>query len=125
MIVLHLPGVPLSLIGMAAYGLVALLSLEQTKKYILPIAGETDVRLILLGITTTMATASAYFLYLLSTKLAGSSCSYCLMSAILSFSLFFITLKVCDFFNEYLQVLSSIFLWTKYAYHQSFIKSSL
>lgn len=125
MIVLHLPGVPLSLIGMAAYGLVALLSLEQTKKYLLPIAGETDVRLILLGITTTMATASAYFLYLLSTKLAGSSCSYCLMSAILSFSLFFITLKVCDFFNEYLQVLSSIFLWTKYAYHQSFIKSSL
>ncbi|KAJ0251062.1 Thiol-disulfide oxidoreductase LTO1 [Hirschfeldia incana] len=43
--------------------------------------------------TTTMASASAYFLYILSTKLSGSSCLYCLASAFLSFSLFFLSLK--------------------------------
>ncbi|KAA8532037.1 hypothetical protein F0562_006821 [Nyssa sinensis] len=54
-------GVPLPLIGMAAYGLVTILSV--------------------------------YFLYILSTKFEGASCSYCLASALLSFSLFFTTLK--------------------------------
>jgi uncharacterized membrane protein len=41
-----------------------------------------------------MAVASGYFLYILSTKFSGTSCTYCLLSAFLSFSLFFITLKV-------------------------------
>ncbi|XP_042478668.1 thiol-disulfide oxidoreductase LTO1 [Macadamia integrifolia] len=86
-------GVPLPLIGMVAYGLVALVGLHLSGKSLLSGLGETDGRLILLGSTTSMAAASAYFLYLLSTKFAGASCSYCLMSAVLSFSLFFLTLK--------------------------------
>ncbi|KAG1362735.1 thiol-disulfide oxidoreductase LTO1 [Cocos nucifera] len=94
-------GVPLPLVGMLAYGLVTLLSLQQTGKHLLNGLGETDVRLILLGMTTSMATASAYFLYLLSTTFAGTSCSYCLISAILSFILFFITIK--DFGLEEIQ----------------------
>ncbi|KAJ4963923.1 hypothetical protein NE237_023862 [Protea cynaroides] len=86
-------GVPLPLIGMVAYGLVATVGLHQSGKSLLSGLSETDGRLILLGSTTSMAAASAYFLYLLSTKFAGASCSYCLMSAVLSFSLFFLTLK--------------------------------
>nr|XP_048326016.1 thiol-disulfide oxidoreductase LTO1-like [Ziziphus jujuba var. spinosa] len=42
---------------------------------------------------TSMAASSAYFLYTLSTKFMGVSCFYCLLSALLSFSLFFITQK--------------------------------
>ncbi|XP_043713815.1 thiol-disulfide oxidoreductase LTO1 [Telopea speciosissima] len=86
-------GVPLPLIGMVAYGLVASVGLHLSGKSLLSGLGETDGRLILLGSSTSMAAASAYFLYLLSTKFAGASCSYCLMSAVLSFSLFFLTLK--------------------------------
>ncbi|OAY76036.1 Thiol-disulfide oxidoreductase LTO1, partial [Ananas comosus] len=86
-------GVPLPLIGMVAYGLVALLSLQQSRKNLLPGIDETNNRLILLGTTTSMATASAYFVYLLTTEFAGTSCSYCLISAFLSFSLFLLTVK--------------------------------
>lgn len=94
-------GVPLPLFGMLAYGLVALLSLQRTRKHFLSRLGETNTRLILLGMTTSMAAASAYFLYLLSTTFAGTTCSYCLISVILSFSLFFITVK--DFGLEEIQ----------------------
>ncbi|XP_010905231.1 thiol-disulfide oxidoreductase LTO1 [Elaeis guineensis] len=94
-------GVPLPLVGMLAYGLVTLLSLQQTRKHLLNGLGEADARLILLGTTTSMATASAYFVYLLSTTFAGTSCSYCLISAVLSFILFFITVK--DFGLEEIQ----------------------
>ncbi|XP_058090756.1 thiol-disulfide oxidoreductase LTO1 [Magnolia sinica] len=87
-------GVPLPLIGMVAYGLVASLGLQLAGKNLPFGLSETNGRLVLLGSTATMATASAYFMYLLSTKLAGASCSYCLISAFLSFCLFFITLKV-------------------------------
>lgn len=86
-------GVPLTLVGMVAYGLVAVLALQQTGKNLLSGLNKNDVRTILLGTTTAMATASAYFLYVLSTKLAGASCLYCLFSAGLSFSLFFLTIK--------------------------------
>ncbi|CAL9087121.1 unnamed protein product [Musa textilis] len=86
-------GLPLPLFGMLAYGSVALLSLQQSGKNLLSGLGDTDARFILLATTTSMATASAYFLYILSTKFAGTTCSYCLFSAVLSFSLFFITLK--------------------------------
>ncbi|KAJ0967915.1 hypothetical protein J5N97_024832 [Dioscorea zingiberensis] len=86
-------GIPLPLIGMGAYGLVTLLSLQQTRKSLLSGLGQADVRLLLLGMSTSMAAASGYFLYLLSTTLAGTSCSYCLLSVILSFGIFFITLK--------------------------------
>nr|VDC99046.1 unnamed protein product [Brassica oleracea] len=54
---------------------------------------KTNGRFALFAATTTMASASAYFLYILSTKLSGSSCMYCLVSAFLSFSLFFLSLK--------------------------------
>ncbi|WOL05896.1 thiol-disulfide oxidoreductase LTO1 isoform X2 [Canna indica] len=86
-------GLPLPLFGMLAYGSVALLSLQKSGKNLLSGLGETDARFILLVTTTSMATASAYFLYILNTKFTGTTCSYCLFSAVLSFSLFFITLK--------------------------------
>ncbi|KAG8662849.1 thiol-disulfide oxidoreductase LTO1 isoform X2 [Manihot esculenta] len=85
-------GVPLPVIGIVAYGFVAALGLQLPRKNPFGI-GESNGRLILLATATSMATASGYFLYILSTKLSGASCSYCLMSAFLSFSLFFITLK--------------------------------
>ncbi|KAF4373815.1 hypothetical protein F8388_007721 [Cannabis sativa] len=85
--------VPLPVIGMVAYGLVTVLGLQFTQKSLPFGLNQTDARLVLLSTTTSMAAASGYFLYLLSTKFSGSSCSYCLLSALLSFSLFFITLK--------------------------------
>ncbi|KAF3321143.1 thiol-disulfide oxidoreductase LTO1 [Carex littledalei] len=86
-------GIPLPFVGTVAYTAVTLLSLQQLGIFSIPGINKTDGRLLLIGTTTSMATASAYFLYLLSTKFAGTSCSYCLTSAILSFTLFFITLK--------------------------------
>lgn len=85
-------GVPLPLIGMVAYGLVAALGLQLADRNI-PFADESNGQLILLGITTSMAAASAYFLYIISTKFTGTFCSYCLISAMLSFCLFFLTFK--------------------------------
>lgn len=94
--ILHFPGVPLPLIGMVAYSFVAALSLQLATKENLPLGiNRASAQLVLLGSTTSMATASAYFLYILTTAFSGSSCSYCLLSVLLSFSLFFITLKVC------------------------------
>ncbi|KAJ0097406.1 hypothetical protein Patl1_29195 [Pistacia atlantica] len=86
-------GIPLPLIGMFAYGLVGVLGLQLGRKNLPFGIDESYGRLILLGSTTSMAAASAYFLYILSTKFTGFSCLYCLTSALLSFSLFFITLK--------------------------------
>ncbi|KAF9620848.1 hypothetical protein IFM89_015089 [Coptis chinensis] len=86
-------GVPLPLIGMVAYGIVTSLGLLLAKKSVPSGLGEDSGRLILLGTTTSMAAASAYFLYLLSTKFSGVSCSYCYASAALSFTLLFTTLK--------------------------------
>lgn len=89
-------GVPLPLIGMVAYSFVAALSLQLATKENLPFGiNRSSAQLVLLGSTTSMATASAYFLYILTTAFSGSSCSYCLLSVLLSFSIFFITLKVC------------------------------
>ncbi|KAK4843066.1 hypothetical protein QYF36_003502 [Acer negundo] len=90
-------GVPLPLIGMVAYGLVATLGLQLARKSFPFRIDESYSRWILLGSTTSMAAASAYFLYILSTKFPGTSCTYCLTSAVLSFSLFFITLKEFGF----------------------------
>ncbi|KAL3525216.1 hypothetical protein ACH5RR_013588 [Cinchona calisaya] len=86
-------GVPLPLIGMLAYGAVATLGLQLGGKKLPFEIGETDARSVVLVTTTSMAAASAYFLYILSTKFSGESCLYCLASTLLSFSLFFITLK--------------------------------
>ncbi|KAJ6774703.1 hypothetical protein OIU79_017987 [Salix purpurea] len=94
-------GVPLPLIGMISYGLVAALGLQLSGKKLPFGIDESNGRLLLLGCTTSMAAASGYFLYMLSTKFSGTSCSYCLLSAFLSFSLFFITLK--DFGLEEIQ----------------------
>ncbi|KAK4774079.1 hypothetical protein SAY87_029098 [Trapa incisa] len=90
-------GIPLPLIGMIAYGTVASLSLQlQEGKFPFEL-GISNGRLVLLGMSSSMATASSYFLYILSTKLSGASCLYCLFSALLSFLLFFITLKDLGF----------------------------
>ncbi|GJN09194.1 hypothetical protein PR202_ga27176 [Eleusine coracana subsp. coracana] len=94
---LQLTGVPLPLIGLVAYGLVTALSLKENGKSLLPGIDDLDIRLTLLLIATSMATASAYFLYVLSTKFVGVSCSYCLLSAFLSFTLLFIRVKDIGF----------------------------
>ncbi|KAL2457656.1 Thiol-disulfide oxidoreductase LTO1 [Forsythia ovata] len=86
-------GVPLPLVGMLAYGLVATLGLQLGAKGRLFNIEKNDAQMVLIGTTTAMGVASAYFLYILSTKFAGESCLYCLASIALSFSLFFITLK--------------------------------
>ncbi|XP_050372570.1 thiol-disulfide oxidoreductase LTO1 [Argentina anserina] len=95
-------GVPLPLFGMLAYGSVAALGLDLLTAKSLPFGiRKSDASLVLLGTTTSMAAASACFLYILSTQFSGTSCLYCLLSAFLSFSLFFITLK--DFGFEKVQ----------------------
>ncbi|XP_042040699.1 thiol-disulfide oxidoreductase LTO1-like [Salvia splendens] len=86
-------GVPLPLFGMLAYGLVANLGLQLGREKRKFDTGKSNDETVLVGITTSMAVASAYFLYILSTEFAGESCLYCLASATLSFSLFFITIK--------------------------------
>lgn len=86
-------GIPLPLVGMAAYGLVAALSLQENKEELLPGLDDLDIRLTLLLLATSLATASAYFLFILNTKFVGTSCVYCLSSAFISFSLFFIRVK--------------------------------
>ncbi|KAG6412478.1 hypothetical protein SASPL_125157 [Salvia splendens] len=78
---------------MLAYGLVANLGLQLGREKRKFDTGKSNDEIILVGITTSMAVASAYFLYILSTEFAGESCLYCLASATLSFSLFFITIK--------------------------------
>lgn len=82
---------------MVAYGLVGAVSLQLAAKKLPFGIDESGGRLVLLGTTTSMAAASAYFLYILNTQFSGVTCSYCLVSALLSFSLFFATLKVLYF----------------------------
>ncbi|EEC74452.1 hypothetical protein OsI_09860 [Oryza sativa Indica Group] len=86
-------GIPLPLLGLVAYGLVLTLSLQENGKNFLPGIDDLDIRLTLLLISTSMATASSYFLYILNTRFIGTSCSYCLLSAFLSFTLFSIRVK--------------------------------
>lgn len=91
---LHLPGVPLPLIGVIAYGVVAVLGIQLGQKRTPLGIGEAYGRLLLLGTSTSMAAASAYFLYILSTQFSGEFCLYCLASALLSFGLFISSIKV-------------------------------
>lgn len=95
---------------MVAYGLVAILGVQLLTAKKLPFGiDESNARLVLFGTSTSMAAASAYFLYILGTKFSGASCSYCLLSALLSFSLFFITLKV-SFWILFFSVLFDLML---------------
>jgi len=94
-----LPGVPLPVIGFVMYGVVTALSAELGEGNLPFGISKSNGRFALFGITTAMASASAYFLYILSTKLSGSSCLYCLVSAFLSFSLFFLSVKVTLYFH--------------------------
>ncbi|KAL3696822.1 hypothetical protein R1sor_010898 [Riccia sorocarpa] len=90
-------GVPLALVGLVAYGSVAFLSgnrlIARSSSETL---GEEEnwARWLLLGATTAMAVSSAYFMYILTTKLGGASCAFCIGSAVLSFSLLLSTLPV-------------------------------
>ncbi|XP_060196019.1 thiol-disulfide oxidoreductase LTO1 [Lycium barbarum] len=86
-------GVPLPLIGMLAYGVVAVLGIQLGQKSMPLGIGEANGRLVLLGTSTSMAAASAYFLYILSTKFTGEFCPYCLASVLLSFGLFISSIK--------------------------------
>lgn len=90
-------GVPLPLIGMVAYGVVALLGIQLGQKSNPLGIGEANGRLVLLGTSTSMAAASAYFLYILSTKFTGEFCPYCLASVLLSFGLFISSIKGVGF----------------------------
>ncbi|CAN6308150.1 unnamed protein product [Urochloa humidicola] len=99
-------GIPLPLVGLVAYGLVTALSLQENREDLLPGLDDLDIRLTLLLLATSMATASAYFLYILSTKFVGVSCSYCLLSAFLSFTLLFIRVK--DFGFDRIQKFAGI-----------------
>ncbi|CAL5188210.1 unnamed protein product [Lathyrus oleraceus] len=104
-------GLPLPLIGMVAYSFVAALSLQLATKENLPLGiNRASAQLVLLGSTTSMATASAYFLYILTTAFSGSSCSYCLLSVLLSFSLFFITLKDIGLQEKFKQLGLQLFI---------------
>ncbi|KAG0593172.1 hypothetical protein KC19_1G308800 [Ceratodon purpureus] len=86
-------GVPLSLVGMLAYGTVTLLA---GRMAINPmeraIEEEGLVKWLLLASTTAMGIASTYFMYILNVKLDGASCTYCVGSAILSVTLLLCTL---------------------------------
>ncbi|CAF2067652.1 hypothetical protein HID58_040222 [Brassica napus] len=86
-------GVPLPVIGFVMYGLVTALSAQLAEGNLPFGVSKTNGRFALFAATTTMASASAYFLYILNTKLSGSSCLYCLVSAFLSFTLFFLAVK--------------------------------
>ncbi|XP_021736379.1 thiol-disulfide oxidoreductase LTO1-like [Chenopodium quinoa] len=103
-------GVPLPLIGMTAYGLIFLLGLKLGGWNVPLKISQSDGRVLLLPVSASMAAASAYFLYTLATRLEGASCSYCLASATLSFSLFFIVLK--DFGLKELQKVVALPLCT-------------
>ncbi|KAM2219039.1 hypothetical protein ACFX1S_018419 [Malus domestica] len=62
-------GVPLPLIGIVAYGLIATLGVQLLTAKKLPFGiDESNARLVLLGTSTSMAAASACFLYILGTK---------------------------------------------------------
>lgn len=78
---------------MVTYGMVTALSLQENGDELLPGLDDLDIRLTLLLLATSLATASAYFLFILNTKFVGTSCLYCLSSAFISFTLFFIRLK--------------------------------
>ena len=93
-------GVPLSLVGVAAYGVVTLLAgrmVTNTKER--ASKEEEFIRWLLLASTTAMAVASSYFIYILNVKLDGASCSYCYGSALLSVSLLLSTLPVHESLN--------------------------
>jgi uncharacterized membrane protein len=99
-------GVPLSLIGMAGYGIVALLGVQLSKrKTVFGIDGD-KARWIFLGTISSMAAASAYFMYLLIVKLEGASCAYCVTSALLSLCLLLIALR--DFRYRELQQVAAL-----------------
>ncbi|GBG46091.1 hypothetical protein CBR_g79494 [Chara braunii] len=107
-------GVPLPVYGLGAYSTVAILSIlgsinrnrtrrkdlsRRETQIISPHDGEEAgsaldySRWLLLGTTSMMAVASGYFMYVLATRLTGSTCVYCIGSAVLSASLFFTTLR--------------------------------
>lgn len=90
-------GVPLPLFGMIAYGCVAFLGIQLSEKEMTFDPVRTDGEVTLVALTTSMAVASAYFLYILNTEFNGETCLFCLASATLSFSLFFISLKTFGF----------------------------
>lgn len=104
-------GIPLSLVGVAAYGVVTLLAgrmVTNTKER--ASKEEEFIRWLLLASTTAMAVASSYFIYILNVKLDGASCSYCYGSALLSVSLLLSTLPVHELFKSF------IFIWSLHYY---------
>eukprot|EP00250_Pteridium_aquilinum_P011346 c20004_g1_i1 orf=308-1459(-) len=90
-------GVPLSAVGALAYGTVAVLGVLGTTRTSYNVDGVDVIRWLLLGSTGAMSSASIYFMYILSTKLEGASCAYCVASALLSVSLLLLTLRRFSF----------------------------
>ncbi|KAK7253000.1 hypothetical protein RIF29_37360 [Crotalaria pallida] len=103
-------GVPLPLIGMAAYGFIAALGFQLvTNKFPFGI-NKSNAQLTLLASTTSIAAASSYFLYILTTAFPGSSCTYCLLSVLFSFALLFITVKDLGLPETYKQLGLQLFI---------------
>eukprot|EP00249_Psilotum_nudum_P017190 c26201_g1_i1 orf=520-1713(-) len=86
-------GIPLSMVGMVSYGAVGLLGLFGFTKTAVKIVEVDLIPWLLLVTTGSMTVASICFMYILVTKLDGASCTYCVASALLSFSLFLLTLR--------------------------------
>ncbi|KAJ7517644.1 hypothetical protein O6H91_21G032800 [Diphasiastrum complanatum] len=103
-------GFPLPLAGMLMYGVVALLAWSMRENHSTIPIEQGSKRWLLLGSTTAMATASAYLMYILQVKLGGAFCAYCVASALLSFSLLLLTLRV--FTTEDLQKVAGLQLAT-------------
>eukprot|EP00850_Spirogloea_muscicola_P001381 SM000005S17178 [mRNA] locus=s5:587544:590129:+ [translate_table: standard] len=84
-------GLPLPLYGLLSYSAVAILSqvsrINSNSKI-----GRDYSRWLLLGTTSIMAAASGYFMYILNFQMENVSCTYCVVSALLSGSLLLATL---------------------------------
>ena len=81
--------IPLTVIGCLAYGIVALLSFQPLIADAAENDDETNNRMAILGITTSMATFSSFLVSILFNVL-HESCPFCIISATLSISMGFL-----------------------------------
>jgi uncharacterized membrane protein len=88
-------GIPLALVGMAAYGALSVIGGTQllSRSSSEGPEEESPIRWLILGITTSMGIASLYFMYILLVKLEGASCAYCVSSAVLSLTMLLCSLR--------------------------------
>lgn len=78
--------IPPGMLGYAAVAALAYYGASSAKE-------EEWQRCVLLGGATVLSSTSAYLLYILATKFNGQSCTWCLASASISFSILVATLR--------------------------------